>query len=43
MFIVNSRTINSQIYITKSDVQQKQQEVKFADNFMFGIPQRLLR
>lgn len=31
MFIVNSRTINSQIYITKNDVQQKQQEVKFAD------------
>lgn len=31
MFIVNSRTINSQIYITKTDVQQKQQEVKFAD------------
>lgn len=31
MFIVNSRAINSQIHITKNDVLQKQQVVKFAD------------
>lgn len=31
MFVLSSRTINLQIYITKNDVRQKKQEVKFAD------------